>query len=88
MWAYIRTVRWAIATYLEDVPNSYLRFEDNKALFILLTLKRGPKWFHKVDELHPKVHDYHPWERYCWCEATYGDGCDRSTKLFEVGGPL
>jgi len=43
VWGHIRNVRWAIAIYIEDVLNSCLRFEGNKALFILLTLKGGPK---------------------------------------------
>ena len=41
VWEYIRNVRWVIVRYLEDVPNSCLRFEDNKVPFILLILK-GP----------------------------------------------
>ena len=39
VWEHIRNVRWAIVRYLDNVPNSCLRFEDNKVLFILLTLK-------------------------------------------------
>ena len=57
---HIRNVRQEIARYLEDVPNSCLRFEDNKALFILLTLKGDPKWLYRVDELHPRVRHYRP----------------------------
>jgi len=48
VWEHIRNVRWAIARYLKDVPNSCLRFEDNKALFIMLTLKGGPKLRYRV----------------------------------------
>ena len=43
-WEHIRNVRWVIARYLEDVPNNYLRFEDSKEFFNLLTLKGDPNW--------------------------------------------
>jgi len=44
VWEHIRNIMWAIARYLEDVPNNCLRFEDNRAIFILLTLKGALKW--------------------------------------------
>ena len=68
MWEHIRNVRWAIAKYLEDVPNSYLRFKDNQALFLFLTLKGDLKWHYRVDEMHLTVHDYLPWGRCYWCD--------------------
>ena len=49
---------WARARYLEDVPNSCLRFEDNK--FHTADLKGGSQV-----ELHHKVRNYRPWET-CW----------------------
>ena len=61
-------MRWEIAKYLEEVPNNCLRFEDNKTLFILLTLKGDPKWLYRVDELHPRVRDSCPWGRCYWCD--------------------
>ena len=57
-----------IARYLKKVPNSYLRFEENKVHFILLTSKGDPKWRYRVDELYPRVCDHRPWGRCCWCD--------------------
>ena len=65
VWVHIRNVQWAIARYLEDVPNSCLRFEDNKVLVILLTLKGDPQWRYGVDELHPRVRNSRPSGRCC-----------------------
>jgi len=42
-------VRWALARYSEDVPNSYLRIEDNRIFFLLLILKRDFEWRYRVD---------------------------------------
>ena len=61
-------MRGAIARCLEDVSNSCLRFEDNKAILILLTLKGDPMWRYRVDELHPRARDSLPWGRCCWCD--------------------
>jgi len=41
-----------LAKYLEDMPNSYLKIEDNQVVFLLLTLKGDPQWHYRVDELH------------------------------------
>jgi len=58
VWEHIKNVRRAIARYLEDVPTNCFRFEENKALFILLIFKGDLKWRYRVDELHSRVHDY------------------------------
>ena len=50
-------MRWVLAGYLEDVSKSWLRFEDNQALFLLLTLKGDPKGQYRVAKLHPMVCD-------------------------------
>jgi len=78
-------VRWIIARYLEEVPHSCLRFEHNRVLFILLTLKEHPQWRYRVDELHPPLI---PGEGAVGltgnlCGWTYG-----SDNPFEVRGPL
>ena len=65
VWEKIINVRCTIDRYLKDVPNSCFRFEDNKALFILLTLKRDPKWHYRVDELHPRLYHYRLWGKCC-----------------------
>ena len=39
---YVRHMRWVLARYLEDVPHSYLRIEDNRVIFLLLTLRGDP----------------------------------------------
>jgi len=43
VWDLIRHVRWVLARYLEDRPNSYLSIENNSG-FLLLTLKGDPEW--------------------------------------------
>ena len=42
VWDHIRHVRWVLARYQEDVPHSCLRVEDNRVIFLLLTLRGDP----------------------------------------------
>ena len=65
MWEHVRRIRRMIARCLEDVANSYLRFEENQEFLFLLTLKRDLKWCYKVDELYPKAREFRPWGRCC-----------------------
>jgi len=44
MWDHIRHVRWVLASCIEDVPHSCLRIEDNRVIFLLLSLKGDPEW--------------------------------------------
>jgi len=64
---HIYHVRWALARYLEDVPNSCLRIEDNWVFFLMLTLKGDPEWHYRVDELHLQARNHQPWGKYYWC---------------------
>jgi len=65
---HIRHVSWVLARYLEDIPNSYLRIEDNWVIFLLLTLNEDPEWRYPVDELHPRARDHRPWGKCYWCD--------------------
>ena len=52
---HIQQLQRMTVRYLEDVPNSYLKFEENQTFFLLLTLKGDLKWHYKVYELHPRA---------------------------------
>ena len=54
VWDHIRRVKYVLARYLNDVPYSCLRIEDNRVIFLLLTLGRDPVSNYRVDELHPR----------------------------------
>ena len=43
VWDHIWHVRWVLPRYLEDVSHSCLRIKDNQVIFLLLTLKGGPR---------------------------------------------
>ena len=62
------TCKVVLATYLEDIPHSCLRIEDNWVIFLLLTLKGDRKWDYRVDELHPQARDHRPWGKCYWCD--------------------
>ena len=66
MWDHIHHVRWVVARYLDDRPNSCLVIENNRVVFLLLTLKGGPMWHYRVDELHLRVRDPCPWGHCYW----------------------
>jgi len=42
VWDHIRHVRWVVARYLDDGPNSCLAIDDNRVVFLMLTLKGDP----------------------------------------------
>ena len=62
-------MRWVLARYLEDRPNSCLGIENNRVVFLLLTLKGDLEWRNRVDELHPWGRDSCLWGRCCWCDC-------------------
>jgi len=68
VWDHIWPVRWVLPRYLEDVPNSCLRIEDNRVIFQLLTLKGDPEWWYQLAELYPWARDHCPWGKCCWCD--------------------
>ena len=57
-----------LARYQEDVPHSCLRVEDNRVIFLLLTLRGDPLWCYRVDELHPRARDHRLWGKCYWCD--------------------
>jgi len=57
VWDHIRCVRWVLARYLNDRPNSCLGIENNRVVFLLMTLKGDPEWHCRVNELHPQARD-------------------------------
>lgn len=61
-------MRWLVARYLDDKPNSCLAIANNRVVFLLLTLKGDPIWHYHVDELHPRAHDLRPWRKRWWCD--------------------
>ena len=52
---HIQRVQEVIHKYLDDVPNSYLRLGENRALFFLLTLRGDPERYYRINVLDPKV---------------------------------
>ena len=56
-----------IVRYLEDVAKNSLRFEENRTFFLILILKGDSNWRYRVDKLHPRVQDFCPCGRSCWC---------------------
>ena len=68
VWDHIWHVRWVLARYIEDTPHNCLRIEDNRVIFLLLTMKGDPQWCYRVDELHPRACDHRPWGNWCWCD--------------------
>ena len=65
---HIHQVWIVIDRYLDDVPNSCQRFEENQVLFLLLTLGGDLKWHYRVNELYPKVRVFREWKRCSWCD--------------------
>jgi len=53
--SHLEQVETFIHGRLEGIPNDYLRFRHNQALFFLLTLLGDPLWRYRVRELHPKT---------------------------------
>ena len=77
LWEHVWQVQRMIARYLEDVPNSCLRFEENEVVFLLLTLKGDLKWRYGVNELHPRAREFRLWERMLLVQlTTHGDDFD------------
>ena len=68
VWDHIRHVRWVLARYLGDRPNSCLESEYNRVVFVLLTVKGDPEWRYRVDELLSRARDPRPWGSCCWCD--------------------
>jgi len=68
VWDHIRCMRGVLARYMEDMPNSCPGIENNRVVFLLLTLMGDPEWHYRVDKLYPQAHDPCPWGRCCWCE--------------------
>ena len=52
---HVHQVQAIMDRYLDDMPNSCLRFAENQVLFFLLILQEDLKWHYRVTELHPKV---------------------------------
>ena len=53
--SYLEQIEAFIHGRLEEIPNDYLRFGSNQALFFLLTLLGDPVWHYRINELHPKA---------------------------------
>jgi len=68
LWDHIRHVKWVLARHLEDVPHCCLRIEDNRVIFLLLTLKGDLERHYRVDELQSRAHDHRQCGKYCWCD--------------------